>query len=129
MSAVLDFQNKIQTITCSGCGVVYGLPYGFIDNRQQDKQVFYCPNGHRQQYTKSEADKLREQLTQEKAATEWQRARINRLEKDLQSQKGQMTKLKNRIAKGVCPCCGRSFVALARHMKTKHPDYVEGVSE
>lgn len=129
MSAILDFQNRIQTITCSGCGVVYGLPYGFIDNQLQDKQIFYCPNGHSQQYIKSEADKLREQLVQEKAATEWQKARANRLEKDLQVQKGQATKLRNRLAKGVCPCCKRSFTVLSRHMKTKHPDYVEGVIE
>lgn len=34
-------------------------------------------------------------------------------------------RLRRRTAAGVCPCCNRSFVQLARHMKTKHPDHVE----
>lgn len=40
--------------------------------------------------------------------------------------KGQVTKLKNRAAAGVCPCCNRTFVQLARHMKTKHPTFKAG---
>lgn len=74
---------------------------------------------------RSEADKLRQQLQKEREATEWQRARANQLEKSLTAQKGQMTKLKKRINNGVCPCCRRSFAALAQHMRRKHPDYVE----
>lgn len=125
MSAVLDFNNKIQTMECSVCGIVYGLPFHFIGNRQDDKQTFYCPNGHTQKYVQSEADRLRQQLQKEREATEWQRARANQLEKSLTAQKGQMTKLKKRINNGVCPCCRRSFAALAQHMRRKHPDYVD----
>lgn len=31
--------------------------------------------------------------------------------------------LETRAANGVCPCCHRTFKQLARHMKTKHPDF------
>lgn len=39
--------------------------------------------------------------------------------------KGEVTKLKKRIANGVCPCCKRSFCNLAAHMKTQHPEYTK----
>lgn len=39
--------------------------------------------------------------------------------------RGVVTKTKNRIGKGVCPCCNRTFVELARHIATKHPDYAK----
>jgi DNA repair exonuclease SbcCD ATPase subunit len=35
----------------------------------------------------------------------------------------RMRNLKARIKNGICPCCKRSFVQLARHMATKHPEY------
>jgi hypothetical protein len=34
-----------------------------------------------------------------------------------------MTRIKKRVAAGVCPCCNRSFKDLARHMAGQHPDY------
>jgi hypothetical protein len=39
--------------------------------------------------------------------------------------RGHITRLKNRIAKGVCPECHQAFPSLARHMETKHPAYRE----
>ena len=37
--------------------------------------------------------------------------------------RGQVTKLKNRAAAGVCPCCNRQFQNLKNHMATKHPEF------
>jgi hypothetical protein len=34
------------------------------------------------------------------------------------------TRIRNRIAAGVCPCCTRTFKNVARHIKDKHPTYV-----
>lgn len=123
MSAVFKYEQELQATSCCVCGIQFGVPPYFIDSARRNAGTTYCPNGHSLGWSKSEADRLREQLEKEKASTEWQRARANRLEKDLQSQKGQMTKLKKRISHGVCPCCSRSFANVARHMKTKHPDY------
>lgn len=123
MSAILKFEQHLETLTCYSCGVVFAVPSYFKTKRLEDSKSFWCPNGHSQAFVESEVQRLKKQLEEQKRSTEWQRARAQRLEKDLQSQKGQMTKLKNRVAKGVCPCCKRSFQALARHIKTKHPDY------
>lgn len=43
--------------------------------------------------------------------------------------KGVVTRTRNRIANGVCPCCDRSFTNLQRHMASKHPDYAHAPAE
>jgi hypothetical protein len=35
----------------------------------------------------------------------------------------KLRKIERKVSGGVCPCCNRTFVALARHMKTKHPEF------
>lgn len=84
---------------------------------------FYCPNGHAQHYTKTEVQRLKEQLEEVKRRAEWNQAEAATLKRSLTAKKGQITKMKNRISKGVCPCCNRTFENLARHMNTQHPDY------
>ena len=111
---------------CPVCGIDCVLPANYLKKRREDGKSFYCPNGHSQSYTKSEADRLREQLEAAKRDAEWQRARAERADKSLIAQKAQTTKARNkleRVANGVCPCCTRSFTNLRRHMATKHPDF------
>jgi hypothetical protein len=125
MSAVFKYEQELEATSCCVCGIQFGVPPYFIANARKNAGSLYCPNGHCLGWSKTEADKLREQLEKASAATEWQRARANQLEKSLIAQKGQVTKLKKRVANGVCPCCRRSFAALAQHMRRKHPDYVK----
>lgn len=133
MSAVLSFEHKIETITCSSCGIVYGLPYWFQKCRRDDKQTFYCPNGHPQAYIESETDRLRKQLEQEKRSAEWWKnhaaskdSQLKGVNIQLGKMKAKLKRTETRVSNGVCPCCNRSFQNVMRHMKTKHPDYVEG---
>lgn len=105
------------------------------DRRLEDHKAWYCPNGHAQSYTgKTEAEKLRERLEREEARAErlriqveHARAETDRQKRKLAAAKGQATKAKNRAAKGVCPHpeCKRSFVDVARHVKTCHPELVD----
>ena len=37
----------------------------------------------------------------------------------------KIKRIEKRVANGVCPCCHRQFVQLTRHMKNKHPEYLE----
>jgi RNase P subunit RPR2 len=82
---------------------------------KRDKATFYCPNGHSQCYT-GLSDK--EKLEQERARHQETLARLNVAE-------AKRVQLEKRIKRGVCPCCKRSFTALARHIKSKHPEYAE----
>jgi len=39
--------------------------------------------------------------------------------------KAALTRMTNRIAFGVCPCCHRHFDNLQRHIATKHPEFLK----
>lgn len=126
---------------CCNCGVTFFVPADLRAQRKLDAALFYCPNGHGQHYSKSEADKLRARVTEleslaqaETKRKQWaeqeaknQRERAEAAERRLSAQFGENTKLRKRIKNGVCPCCTRSFTNLRRHMATKHPDHVATV--
>jgi len=124
---LLNFSVWIDTIECYKCAMVFGMPMDFLRRLRETGDSFYCPNGHSQAFIKSEVDKLRAELERVKASSqreiEWQKGQRLVAEKQLIAKKGQITKLKNRVSKGVCPCCNRSFSNLHQHMTTKHPDY------
>jgi hypothetical protein len=124
--------------TCFKCGVVFGMPRVLYNTCRRDRQGFYCPNGHGQAYAISEADELRAKLQKQEQATAAAKADAERerrwrlesreeartLERRLAAQRGVATRMKNRVANGVCPCCNRSFTNLRRHMEAKHKGFV-----
>lgn len=115
MSAVLKFEQQLQTITCYKCGVVFAVPSYFKTKRLEDHETFWCPNGHTQGFMgDSEAEKLKKQLEQERdqhrQRLEFERNQTAAAKRELVAVKGQLTKTKKRVANGVCPCCHRSFV-------------------
>ena len=121
--------HQFDVEECCNCGVVFGVPAGYRNNRRKDKKAFYCPNGHGQSYKESEADQLRrerdrlqQRLAQKDDDIKFQRQLRETAERSASAYKGQVTKLKRRAKAGMCPCCKRSFVNLARHMATKHAD-------
>lgn len=124
-------QIEMAYVTCYKCGVVFGMPSGFHAKLTQNHNSFFCPNGHSQAFlAKSEADKLRDekvrlqaQLDQSQARAESWRARQEETERSLRSTKGVVTRIKNRVATGVCVCCSKKFPDLATHMKTEHPEW------
>lgn len=125
----------IKTTECCSCGVTFGMPADLYDARRNDHGYFYCPNGHGQHFTgKSEAEKLREELLRRQAYFDQREAQLRDQRDNAKSQRdhaerqkaaarGQVTKIKNRVGNGVCPCCKRTVSQLARHMETKHPDF------
>lgn len=117
--------NEILVVEeCCNCHVLFAIPEDMQRRLRETHHSFYCPNGHSQSYTdKTEAQKLQAQLQAERERTQFWRDEEGRTKKALTATKGQLTKTKNRVANGVCPCCHRSFVQLERHMSTKHPEF------
>ena len=104
--------------------------------RKADGESFFCPNGHSAAYKETEADKLRrerDRLTQRLAEKDDAIARQRNLreaaERQLSAARGRITKIKNRVSKGVCPCCNRQFSNLHRHMTTEHPTFTAEAAE
>lgn len=140
----MEQQTYVGTLvveTCFKCGIAFGMPADYQRRRREDHASFCCPSGHWQHYAgESETEQLRAKLALANSSADqfsrWYTAEHEKVEKErrrLRAAKGQMTKLKKRIANGMCPCCNRTFRDLQRHMVSKHPDYpvtvVEGRDE
>lgn len=120
---------------CIGCGICFGVPNSFDEERRRDGVFFHCPNGHKQCYSDStekrlarELAKKDQELARQKEATQYQRERAEREERRVAAQKGIVTRLKKKVAAGTCPCCEKLFPDLSSHMVTEHPDF-EGAAE
>lgn len=92
---------------------------------------FWCPYGHDQHYVEGESDETklrreRDRLLQRIAERDDE---IKALENRRRAAVGQVTKLKNRVGNGVCPCCNRTFENLHRHMATQHPTFTAEAAE
>jgi len=121
----IQLQQSFVTIGCYKCGVIFAVDNRLESNWRRDKTQFFCPNGHPQSYTESEADRLRRQLETAQRDRDFQKSRAESLDKRLRKEQLAAARLKKRVSHGVCPCCQRTVSQLARHMKTKHPDYVK----
>ena len=121
---------KLIQMECGECGSIFGVSESKYDRCKQRGEGWYCPNGHSRVFAESEIQRLEKKLAKERENTEWHRKQNQRISAELEhveaqrrAQVGVTTKLKKRLANGVCPCCNRSFANLARHMKGQHPGF------
>ncbi len=131
-TATIQTIDTLVVKRCGECGVSFALPRQLNEENKKTGADWYCPNGHCRVYRETEADRLRKELArkqawldQAKASTRYQREQRERAERQLSATRGVITRIKNRVGKGVCPCCNRSFTDLRRHMDSKHPDYAK----
>lgn len=118
-----NVELNLEVVECGKCGCNFGLTAKFIETLRDNHETFYCPNGHPRHFPgKSEKEKLRDELTRKQAALDQAHAESESQKRTAAAAKGEVTKIRNRIGKGVCPCCNRTFGNLARHMATKHPE-------
>jgi hypothetical protein len=127
----MKVEMLLETKSCPTCGIVYAVPQDWYAslNRQHDRGdhdvKWYCPNGHVTVFSREAKyvaiERERDRLKQDNARLD--EARIKAERRLLVVQKEVKSRAK-RAAAGVCPCCNRTFIQLARHMKTKHPDEV-----
>ena len=125
MSRTLSYTETLQVVSCT-CGINYAIPEALyqqmLDHRGATGKNVYCPLGHSWFYVgKTDAELEREKRQHAEA-------RLVAAQDQLQAEKQAHTKTKKRITNGVCPCCHRTFQQLARHMKAKHPNHIEGAA-
>lgn len=130
------FTGTLVVQDCVSCGMTFGVTREFDRARLSDKQSFCCPRGHWQNYTgKSDAQAAKDEKARADQAEQearWQRERADRLrmerdatERQRRAMKGQVTRLRNRIANGVCPVqsCRRNFANVKAHIESQHPEW------
>jgi hypothetical protein len=120
----------LVVMTCGECGTVYGMNRPVYDERHQQGGQFFCTNGHPRVFRETDVQRLTKELAKkdQQLAAERERAAAARAEtaaaeRRVSAQKAVTTRLKNKVAKGECPCCGKLFVDLHEHMKSEHPEF------
>ena len=132
--------TKFVTEECNTCGVNFAVTEDFQKKRLEVRgpnNPFYCPNGHKIWYIgKSDADiqreraeRLQQQLEAAETRATRQREQREAADRRAAAARGQVTKIKNRVGHGVCPCCNRTFENLARHMTSQHPTFTAEAAE
>lgn len=117
---LLDFTEY----QCATCGCWYAVETYLLKMKMADREKIFCPNGCERRFLgETEAEKWKKEAERLRAERDFKQRQIEQRDKSLSAAKGQITKLKNRVGNGVCPCCNRSFENLARHMKCKHPEF------
>lgn len=120
----------IESLSCGNCHVVFGLDEHFHASVQRTGKSFYCPNGHYIRYSDNEVKQLKEEkerlerrLASAAGNAKYYEERYEATKRQKAAVKGQLTKARNRIANGVCPCCSRTFQNVVRHMQSQHPEF------
>lgn len=118
---------------CAQCGEPMALAEGTYTALKRNSQGFTCPWGHANVFPAGEAeinkvrrerDRLKQQEARLRERISEEQERAATAERRASAARGQVTRLKNRAAAGLCPCCNRSFVNLQRHMATKHKGFL-----
>ena len=130
---IITVDIMLEHLTCANCGMVFAFDGDLLERRRRDHKEFWCPSGHSNYFPgESDLEKLERELKEarveiRRAEYRAQTVQLERAaaEQQLRATKGHLTKLRKRIANGVCPCCHRSFANLQRHMTAKHPGYTE----
>lgn len=118
------YTNTLTVIECAACHMDFAVQNEFQRDRRSDHTRFYCPAGHVNYYPqKSDVDKARARAEHAEARATALKDQLDATERSRRALKGQVTKVRNRVSKGVCPCCNRHFENVERHMTTKHPEY------
>lgn len=124
----------LEAVDCAECHVVFGVDERYIARLRESHESFYCPAGHSLSFRgETKAERLERELVAARRFQGWaedrERATRDQLqasERSLRGHKAAKTRIKNRIANGVCPCCKRSFKDLHRHMAGQHPTFGSG---
>jgi len=132
MNDTITLATTYYVQACISCGVVFAITDAMDNELRRNGRNFYCPNGHTMHYGDSvEARLKKERESHARTIARLDQARADRdaIERSRRATKGQLTRVKKRVAHGVCPCCNRTFPNLAAHMQEKHPGYApEAVS-
>ena len=87
-------ETSFEIIHCTICGLSFGLPKHYIDNKQDDKTTFKCPNDHTLSYPRLSRDEILAQLASLKGQAQEQSKRfaqqtafLDQLEAELESLK------------------------------------------
>lgn len=127
----LTYSGTLTVVKC-WCGMRHAVPAELRnlqlrqhnDGRRKVVSI-YCLLGHAHWPAgETKAERLERELQAERDYAGRVVAEREQAAASAAAYKGVATKARKRAAAALCPCCGRSFVQIRRHMAAKHPDYL-----
>lgn len=131
-----------QTAPCHTCKCEVWVPDALweacLRSRGPNGIWYSCAYGHKQylcigesdeEKLRRERDRLVQRLAEKDDDIRRQREQREAAERRAAAARGQVTKIKNRVGRGVCPCCNRTFENLSRHMTSQHPTFTAEAAE
>lgn len=129
------YTGTLVTEECCVCFITFAIPRDFQRRAENNHSIsFYCPKGHAQNYTgPTPAMKLRAELEQAQRQVirerNWRRGAEETAEQERRSKaaiRGHMTRMRNKIAAGVCPvgACRRHFTNVHEHLQHEHASWL-----
>jgi predicted RNA-binding Zn-ribbon protein involved in translation (DUF1610 family) len=121
----LALSITLTAVDCGQCGGSYAINERYREQCKKYGRSWTCPYCQTGWGFSGNGDfeKLQKQLESERRLREQERLWKEQAVVRERAARGQATRLRNRAAAGVCPCCNRTFKQLAAHMKAKHPKY------
>ena len=122
----LTYSGYLLAYQC-WCGVHFAVPQS-LDREYQARRFhqIFCPLGHSMIPSgRTLPEQLKDERTRSRALSD-QLAAAERTQIAL---RGHLTRLRQRIAAGICPWCKRHFNRVEAHVRSKHPEYLEKMKQ
>jgi hypothetical protein len=126
-----SYAETMEELSC-WCGIPFSAPASLYRAHHERKAPghLYCPLGHQVVYGgETEAERERQRRIHAEASLAREQDRHESTRKSLAATKGHLTRIRNRVAHGVCPWCKRSVKQMRDHVATKHPEHVGQLAE
>lgn len=122
----INYTETLTVVSCT-CGINFAIPETLhaqmLDHRGPGGKSCYCPLGHKWHFVgKTDAQVAREEAAAARRREQAVRELLSQEERSHTATKGHLTRVRKRVAHGVCPHCNRSFPNLEAHMHSKHPE-------
>jgi hypothetical protein len=127
--ATITYVGTLTIINCGKCQIRFAIPESMYDHLRQTGETWWCPNGHPRGFRESENAKLKKSLAAARSRATHLADQLQATELSRRATKGHLTRIRNRIANGVCPWCQRSFTNVRAHVTSQHPDYADTMTE
>lgn len=119
---------EMYEVDCGKCSGMYSITENFRLRKEREGGTWTCPYcatgwgyGNGSIHKKLAAEQAARAEAERRTAAALVRA--NEAQAAADKAQAELKRHQRRTKAGVCPCCNRTFVALARHLKTKHPGY------
>ncbi len=92
----MNVSVKLDSTECCVCGVAFAIPAQLMKKRQEDGEIFYCPNGHSQVFcetVRSELKREQENFAIAKRRIEYLEQRKDHLERSRNGVRGKLTQV------------------------------------